>query len=478
MAAESKAAGASAAVRPAAVAGSFYPAEAARLSADIDEFLEQSAEEPIGPGFPKIIIVPHAGYIYSGAVAAQAWDRLRPGRGIINRVVILGPCHRVAVGGMALPGVAAMDTPLGRLRVDTAAADLLRDLPDTLDWPAAHAREHSLEVQLPFVQRVLGDVAVLPVVVGDAAPETVAQAIERLWGGDETVFVISTDLSHFHTYDEARAIDGATVNAILGFDTSINHLQACGATPVAGALIAARRHGMAPALLDVCNSGDTAGGRDQVVGYASFAIPACDALYGEEHGRVLLGLARASIGVALGLNEVPSLPPYPWLEEQRASFVTLTLDGELRGCIGSLEAHRALGADIVSNAQSAAFRDPRFPAVSADEFRRLEVEVSMLSRAKRLEFENEADLIRQLVPGRDGLILERGEGRGARRGTFLPQVWESLPDPVQFLAHLRQKAGVAADARIESCRIKRYRVAKFQEHAGRVVKESDLMKPH
>ena len=453
------------AVRPAAVAGFFYPAEPARLAGEIEEFLEQSAEEPIGPGFPKIIIVPHAGYIYSGAVAAQAWDRLRPGRGIIRRVVIFGPCHRVAVSGMALPGVEALDTPLGRLRVDAEAAAALRGLPDTLDWPAAHAQEHALEVQFPFVQRVLGDVAVLPVVVGDAAPEIVAEAIERLWGGPETVIVISSDLSHFHAYDEARVIDGATVKAILGFDTSITHQQACGATPVAGALIAARRHGLAPVLLDACNSGDTAGGRDRVVGYASFAFECGDGVYGEEHGRELLGLARASIGAALGLNSRPGIPDDTWHCEQRAAFVTLNLNGELRGCIGSLEAQRRLGEDIVSNAHAAAFRDPRFSPLTAEEFRALEIEVSILSRAKRLAFEDEADLVRQLVPGRDGLILERGEGRGARRSTFLPQVWESLPEPASFLRHLKQKAGIAADARIESCRIKRYRVAKFTERS-------------
>ncbi len=174
------------------------------------------------------------------------------------------------------------------------------DLPQVVESAATHAEEHALEVQLPFLQQVLGEFSLVPMVVGSVAPEKVAEVLERLWGGTETLFVISSDLSHYHPYETARRIDGATVEAILGFDAGISHEQACGATPVAGMLIAAKRLGLKPRLLDCRNSGDTAGGKDQVVGYASFAFSPGDSRYEAEHGRRLLQIARASLSAALG----------------------------------------------------------------------------------------------------------------------------------------------------------------------------------
>lgn len=448
-----------AAVRPAAVAGLFYPADAAKLAREVGEFLEQSPETLPTPGFPKALIVPHAGFIYSGAVAAQAYDRLRPARGVVSRVVLLGPCHRVAVTGLALPGVGAFASPLGRVALDREAIDAIRSLPQVVEFAATHAQEHSLEVQLPFLQQVLGAFRLVPLVVGSASAEQVAEVLERLWGGPETLIVISTDLSHFHTYDEARAIDAATVEAILKNSTGLSHEQACGATPLAGMLLAAKRHGLRPRLLDCRNSGDTAGGRNRVVGYASFSFSTEASNYQSQQGETLLSLARASIGAALKLNDAPKIPDGSWLRECRATFVTITLDGNLRGCIGRLEAGRALGADVVDNARAAAFSDPRFKPLSADEFRRCVVEVSLLSTPKRLEFADHADLVRQLEPGNDGLILECD----GRRGTFLPQVWKSIPGPEQFLAQLKLKAGLPADTRTERCRMLRYRAVKWSE---------------
>ena len=446
-------------VRPAAVAGMFYPADARTLARDVGDFLEQSPEAVPAPGFPKVLIVPHAGYIYSGAVAAQAYDLLRPARGIVSRVVLLGPCHRVAVSGLALPGVGAFDSPLGRVALDADAINAIRSLPQVVDVPSTHAQEHSLEVQLPFLQQVLGGFRLVPLVVGGASSEQVAEVLERLWGGPESLIVISTDLSHFHVYDEARAIDAATVQAILRGDGKLSHEQACGATPLTGMLLAAKRHGLQPRLLDCRNSGDTAGGRDRVVGYAAFALDEGEQHYESRHGETLLSLARLSIGAALKLNAAPRIPDGQWLRECRATFVTITLDGALRGCIGRLEAGRALGDDVVDNARSAAFSDPRFKPLSAGEFGRCVVEVSLLSAPKRLEFADHADLVRQLEPGNDGLILECD----GRRGTFLPQVWKSIPKPEQFLAQLKLKAGLPADTRTERCRILRYRAVKWSE---------------
>ena len=393
-----------------------------------------------------------------------AWTRwFHPGRGMVRRVVLLGPCHRVAVRGLALPEARVFDTPLGRVPVDEEALKSIRDLPQVLVSAATHAQEHALEVQLPFLQRVLGEFSLVPLVVGSVAPEKVAEVLERLWGGAETLIVISSDLSHYHAYEEARRIDGATVRAILGFDSEISHEQACGATPVAGALIAARRRGLAPRLLDCRNSGDTAGGKDQVVGYASFALEPESGGYGAEHGRTLLRIARASIEESLGRGSGAPRTEEPWLRERRASFVTLQQDGRLRGCIGSLEAQRPLGEDVAASARAAAFKDPRFANLASAELERTDIEVSLLSAAKRILFESRADLVAQLRPGIDGIILEEAGIESGRRATFLPQVWEGLPDPEEFLAHLMQKAGFAQSADIRRCRVKRYSVLKWRE---------------
>src|SRR5262245_20684690 len=234
-------------VRPAAVAGMFYPDDPRALADEVVAHLERAPEAKPQPGFPKALIVPHAGYIYSGPVAAYAYDLLRPAHGIVKRVVILGPCHRVPVRGLALPGATAFATPLGRIPVDAEAVSAIRDLPQVVESAATHAEEHALEVQLPFLQKVLGDFSLVPLVVGDALPEKVAEVLDRLWGGDETLVVISSDLSHYHSYEGAREIDRGTVNAILGFDSGIDHEQACGATPIAGLLLAAKRRGLARA---------------------------------------------------------------------------------------------------------------------------------------------------------------------------------------------------------------------------------------
>ena len=454
-------------VRAPAVAGMFYPGEPAILAGEIAEYLNQADEDRLCPGFPKMVIVPHAGFIYSGAVAAHAYDLLRPARGVVKRVVLMGPCHRVAVHGLALPGVDAFDTPLGRIAIDAEGEKLARTLPQVCVMPATHAQEHAIEVQLPFLQQVLGQFTLLPFVVGAASAAEVAEVIETLWGGEETLIVISSDLSHYHSYAAARALDEGTAKAIVALDAGIDHQQACGATPISGALLVAQRRGLKARLLDLRNSGDTAGGKDRVVGYASFAfeneLPGEPRSYTAAQGKVLLEAARGSISAALAAAPMPDLPGEAWLRELRASFVTLKQNGQLRGCIGSLEAARPLGLDVLANARAAAFSDPRFKALTKPELDSLQIEVSVLSRPVRIIFEDHADLLRQLVPGKDGLIIESGSGAAARRGTFLPQVWESIPGPEEFISQIKLKAGMPADTRTTACRFQRYRVVKWTE---------------
>lgn len=446
-------------LRPAAVAGMFYPAAPRELAWEVDNMLGHSAGGGLAPGFPKALIVPHAGYVYSGSVAAEAYDRLRPARGIVRRVLLLGPCHRVPVRGLALPDAAAFDTPLGQVPIDREAVASLTGLPQVVVSSAVHAEEHALEVQLPFLQRVLGEFSLVPLVVGAASPSEVAEVIEKLWGGEETLIVISSDLSHYHAYDEARAIDRGTARAILDFSTDIDHEQACGATPVAGMLLAAKRHGLNVELLDLRNSGDTAGGRGRVVGYGAFAFWDGAPRFTAAHGRTLLDIARNSVEAALGVCAPVSLPDEDWLKPARATFVTLTQNGGLRGCIGSLEAERPLGEDVRRNARAAALSDPRFAPLTREELAATRIEVSLLSTPKLIPFGDHAELIAQLRPGEDGLILECGEARA----TFLPQVWDGLREPEQFVAELKRKAGLSPAASTAKCRIQRYHVLKWKE---------------
>ncbi len=446
-------------IRPAAVAGMFYPDSLTELKRTVAELL-QHANPAERARLPKALIVPHAGYIYSGPIAASAYALIGELKGRIRRVVLLGPTHRVAVRGLALPDADRFATPLGEIVLDRAGMQSLADLPQVTRSAAAHQFEHSLEVQLPFLQHVLGDFLLLPLAVGDATPAEVADVLERVWGGDETLIVISSDLSHFLPDALARKIDRKTADAIAALDPHLNHEQACGATPVNGLLLAARRHGLHAVELDVRNSSETAGEADRVVGYAAFAfLPERDAEEEkEDQGSTLLKLARAEIGHHLG-HFVPAPPEAGWLEKPGASFVTLTKHGDLRGCIGSLEPHRPLGTDVRANALAAAFRDPRFMPVGRDEFNDIRIEVSLLSPTEPLIAASENEALAVLRPGVDGLVFEYAD----HRSTFLPQVWEQLPEPAEFLAHLKRKAGLPVDFWAEQVRLSRYTVSKWKE---------------
>lgn len=260
--------------RPPAVAGMFYPAEPRTLAGEVEALLAQARAASPAPTFgqPKALIAPHAGYIYSGPVAASAYACLVPYAQVIRRVVLLGPCHRVAVRGLAVPHAQSFSTPLGSIPLDQSTIAAALELPQVIAHNGAHAQEHSLEVHLPFLQATLEDFTLVPFAVGYATGVEVAEVLELLWDGPETLIVISSDLSHYHPYAAAQRLDGHTVNEILHLHLLHDHEQACGATPINGLIEVARRRGLVPHLLDLRNSGDTAGDKSQVVGYASFAF--------------------------------------------------------------------------------------------------------------------------------------------------------------------------------------------------------------
>jgi hypothetical protein len=264
-------------VRRAAVAGRFYPEDADVLRRDLDDYL-RSAHAATGVGgaggtTPKAVIAPHAGYVYSGPVAASAYAVVAHARGRVQRVLLAGPAHYVPLRGVAVPRADSFETPLGPVVVDDEARQLALEVPGVVADDGPHAPEHSLEVHLPFIVAALGAVPVLPMVVGHDGPDVLAAVLDRLWGGDETLIVVSTDLSHYHDDRTAKALDRRTASAIVdGRYDDIADDDACGAAPVRGLLLAAARHGLHTTLLDLRTSADTSGPPDRVVGYGAFAL--------------------------------------------------------------------------------------------------------------------------------------------------------------------------------------------------------------
>ena len=525
-------------IRPAAVAGSFYPGDEPTLRRMIAEQLDYARTlltddvlARLPQGAPKAVIVPHAGYIYSGTTAALAYALLERGRGTIRRAVIVGPTHRVPVRGVAMSRATAFRTPLGTVPIDVAAeARALEQVPALMVNDPTHAREHAVEVQIPFLQTVLGDVLeIIPLNAGDATPREVGDVLRALWGGPETVIVISSDLSHYHPNAYARMLDDETIARIAAHDLPIHPNRACGAYPVNGLLDVCRTGGSAGETYDLrflgCSTsgddgvvaladrltdagggsggdGDGNGERgdgtvhatrpamdapdEPVVGYASFAMwqngsndhestahdvtddhdavgqagsadvadvadaaaSAVDAV-SADRGRILIAVARSAIRNRLGLQDdnidaddlETLMEVHPWLSDPGASFVTLTENGQLRGCIGTLQAHQSLGRDVAEHAVDAAMHDPRFMPVTPMEYPLLDVEVSVLSEPKPMAVRSRDELERTLRPGEDGLIISDGL---RHRATFLPQVWDELPDPADFVAHLLVKAGLPA----------------------------------
>ncbi|HSS63531.1 MAG TPA: AmmeMemoRadiSam system protein B [Gammaproteobacteria bacterium] len=447
-------------VKPPAVAGMFYPADADTLRTQVSAFLD--AAQPVESAPPKAIIAPHAGYRYSGPVAGSAYAPLRPLAGSVRRVVLLGPAHRVGFRGVAVSTAEAFNTPLGAVPVDDEGIRLARSFPFVAEHDAAFAQEHSLEVHLPFLIETLGSFRLLPLLVGDAGPEDVGRLIDALWGGAETLFVISSDLSHFHDYDTARERDAATSRAIESLDYgAIGYGDACGRNAVNGLLYLAGGRGLTARTVDLRNSGDTAGGRDRVVGYGAYLVHESGVRrLSFDDRRALLGLAASSIRHGLEYGGPKPIDPNQFsdpLKEYRASFVTLKLNRELRGCIGSLVALRTLVEDVCCNAHAAAFGDRRFESVTADEATGLAISISVLSPSEVLSVASEAELLSRLRPGVDGLVIEEGR----RRGTFLPAVWKSLPEPADFVRQLKQKAGFEPDYWSDRLEFRRYSVESF-----------------
>jgi AmmeMemoRadiSam system protein B/AmmeMemoRadiSam system protein A len=449
-------------VREPAVAGLFYPSDARRLSDTVARHVEDApAADP--PVDAQALIAPHAGYRYSGPTAGAAYRALAGRRAAVERVVLAGPAHRVAVAGIGV-GVStarAWRTPLGDAAVDVDACRQLVADGVAVEADDAHAPEHSLEVHLPFVQEVLGRVDVVPLVVGRCPPRVVADVLDRVWDGEGSLVVVSSDLSHYLDEAAARRRDERTRQAIIeGRAADIGPYDACGCVAIAGLLLAARTREVAPRTLALATSADTSGDPSRVVGYGAFGFGASPPLTAEER-TWLVGRARAAIEHELATGEVDPLGDGDDVPERLrlpgASFVTLEHGGDLAGCIGSLEPVRPLWTDVARNGRGAAFADPRFPPLAASALDGVVVKVSVLTALVPVPAPGSDELVARLRPRVDGLVLEAD----GKRATFLPAVWDKLPAPERFVAALLAKAELVAEPWPVGLRAWRYNADEF-----------------
>ena len=448
--------------RSPAVAGLFYPGDAAGLEAAVRQNLEQG-DGPVPPTPPRAIISPHAGYQYSGRLAGAAWNTTRGAD--VRHAVVLSPSHRYGFFGIALPSGSAYAMPGFDLPINDAARGALvaKGLAEVID--AAYAQEHGAETQFPFLHALHPDADVLPLVLGQADDAQVAAVIDLLNEAlGHPLFVLSSDLSHFLTEAEARRKDNETTRLIeTGEWRALTPTHACGAGGIRGYLASQTGQGARPIRLARATSADVTGDTSRVVGYGAWALhgPEGDAINPSDR-RELLKVARAALTMRTrnGRDPEVDLASFsPRLRTYGAAFVTLNKAGHLRGCIGSLRAHQPLVKDVAENAIKAGHGDPRFPPVTADELDSLNLKIAVLGPPAPMHFSSEADLLSQLRPGEDGLILS-DQGH---RGTFLPMVWDDLPDPAQFWRHLKRKAGLPLDHWSDTLTVQRYKAESFAE---------------
>jgi AmmeMemoRadiSam system protein A len=484
-------------VRQAAVAGLFYPANPTTLSAMIDDFLARANPPPVD--HVRALVCPHAGYQFSGLTAAFAF-KLLAGRDV-RTAIVLGTSHNAALNGAYVTLANGYATPLGTVPISPKARELAkakpfvtgrnfrvqrppwwRQSPQTLpafgeDTPDTW--EHSGEVQVPFLQKVLKDFSLVSITVGQADPAELADALDAQLD-NTTVIIASTDLSHYYPYDQAKAMDHRCVQAICNLDIpEASAQEACGKAGVLTVMHLAKRKGWQVKLLDCRNSGDTAGEKGQVVGYAAIAFyePASGAApqttqatsmnFSKDERKFLLDLARRTVKEVVTTGKLPEVNPAGLsarLTELKGCFVTLIEGGQLRGCIGHILPQAPLVQAIMDSARSAALYDTRFSPVRPEELDKLEIEISVLTVPQPLAFSSWQDLLSKLQPHRDGVILKIGP----RMATYLPQVWEQIPDKEAFMTSLAQKAGCRGDAwKTQPAEVLIYHVEAFSNKEGK-----------
>lgn len=450
-------------VREPLVAGTWYPGNKLTLTKTVDDYLANAREVEID-GSIKALIVPHAGYIYSGQVAAQGFNRLEKD---YKRVILIGTNHvsGVNVQGISVPKFTHYKTPLGEVKVSSIAKELLKNSL-FVNVPEAHTA-HILEIELPFLQRKLTDFEIIPLVTGGLSLDQIQQAADILseYVDDDTLIVISSDLSHYHTYDEAVSLDTTCINSIEALDFwEATNCEACSLYAILILMDIAKQKNWQAKIIDYKNSGDTAGDKSRVVGYSAIVF------YGEEkepltkhEQEILLTLARDTLEKYLTEGKKPKVDETqltPALKKVQGCFTTLNKYHQLRGCIGHILPQEELYKCVMDNAVNAAVNDRRFHPVTYDELEDIVIEISVLSVPERLGFSSGEDLKNKLRPMVDGVVLKQGW----RQSTYLPQVWEQLPEKEQFLSSLCRKGGMALDCwQDTSTEVSTYQAFVFEE---------------
>ena len=453
-------------IRKPAVAGQFYSGNPDELKTEVEKYLAHGKKLK---EYPQLLISPHAGHVYSGALAGLGFAAISPA---IERVILIGPTHRVPFNGIAVSGADYFETPLGKIPLDKKLiAKLLKsNLVSVND--KAHEPEHCLEVQLPFLQVALKSFTLVPLLM-HAVDEQEAAELLNPFIDDKTILVSSSDFAHVYDYNECKGLDKQSIETILSGNIN-GPIQACGEVPIRVMMRIAKMRNLKPVLLDARNSQDITGqiGGGYVVGYASIVYlsetndpsgekeksePSSDLSKGDKE--YMLALAREALEKAVRGEKPPSPDKVPGSAKPVCGcFVTLTKGGNLRGCIGYIEGIKPLYQAIIDNAKNAALGDPRFPNVTADELKSIKVEVSVLTKPEPFSYNGTDDLLRKIEPGVDGIILKKGY----RQSTFLPQVWDQLPDKKEFLEHLAMKAGLDRNE-WKNAEYKKYRAIHFEE---------------
>ena len=433
------------------VAGLFYPADKFLLDKDLESYLSHSAPLDKFPIQPKILIVPHAGYDYSGSVAAKAYLTLTPFAANIKNVILVGPSHQVSFNGAAISGADTFSTPLGKVAINQTLVKELLQHPFIKINDKAHAAEHSLEVQLPFLQKVLPNFQIVPMVYGQISPDDLASALEPLLSSPDTLIVFSADLSHYYDAETASQIDNVTAAQIQSKRSDVAPVQSCGATGINAALELAQTLKLTPEMLDLLNSGSVSGDLSKVVGYGAWRFGPADDEADEDtsisgdlksledfasvHGTSLFKIAQISLEEALmyGKKYSPSRRDYDnTLFNKGASFV------------------------------AAALEDKRFNPLTAQDLPNLKISISLLTGYERIRYQDEADLLRQIEAGKDGIVLRSGD----RQALFLPSVWKELPDKQEFLNNLKLKAGMTPSYWSNKIKVYRFYTVEITDNAN------------
>lgn len=419
-------------IKPPSVAGMFYSSDAKTLKSQIKVFKENSRTYEYKT---RAVIVPHAGLVYSGQLAYQGLSQLQDN---LRTLIIFAPAHRVGFQGLALSSYDEWQTPLGNIRLNKEIINNLQKGFSLEYNDSAFEPEHSVEIQIPMIQSLFNNVEIVPILAGQTTVDSIENIITKYWDDDSIGFVISSDLSHFLNNNDAEQLDNLTADMIESGDVSqFQHKQACGATGICALTEFANKNRYSLIRCGLINSSLTTKDETSVVGYG------CWFLYeGERNNFLKKYYSNEILKICEQAIKREYIDTYPIpLDSKGACFVTLEKQGHLRGCIGSIIAHRSLILDLVNNSQAAAFKDPRFNPVNEEEIQDLSYAVSLLSHPKKMQFTSEEDLLSQIEPFKDGIIIKDGN----YQAVYLPSVWEQLPIKEEFLQSLKLKAGMPAN---------------------------------